>query len=99
MSKKKDLKRANEEIYTTKGLFAKYIKRYGIILLISAPIIFIFSYVMSTQFSWYNGAISFLFSLALLLLACLIGLVVFTKKDDKAAQNTTKEKERDPFAD
>ena len=99
MSKKKEIKQANDEIFSTKMFFAKYIKRYGITLLIVVPFILIFNYVMSRNIAGYDGTVSFFVSFTLLLLACLIALVIFTKRDDKKKKEATKEKERDPFAD
>ena len=99
MSKKKKLREANDEIFNTKMFFVKYIKRYGITLLIAVPIILVFNYVMSNNVEGYDGIVSFFVSLAFLLLACLIALVIFTKIDDKEKRESTKEKERDPFAD
>ncbi|MBR4003442.1 MAG: hypothetical protein IKI95_05255 [Clostridia bacterium] len=99
MSKKKQLRDAHEEMFSTKEFFIKYAKRYGIVLLITAPIILIVNYVLTQLIPGYLGTTSFFVSLALLLLGCFIGLVVFTKIDDKRKANATKESERDPFAD
>ena len=99
MSKKKQLKQANEEIFNIKNFFVKYVKRYGITLLIAVPIILVLNYVLSKNFLWYTGAVTFFVSFFLLLLACFIALIIFTKKDDKKKAESTPEKERDPFAD
>ena len=99
MSKKKKLREANEEILNTKDLFVKYAKRYGITLLIAAPIMMIINYILTTNFESYTGTLRFMCTLGMLLLACLIALVIFTKKDDKKKETATKESERDPFAD
>ena len=99
MSKKKQLKQANEEIFNIKNFFVKYIKRYGITLLIAVPIILALNYVLSKNFLWYTGAVTFFVSFFLLLLACFIALIIFTKKDDRKKAESTPEKERDPFAD
>jgi len=99
MSKKKKINNANKEIFNTKEFFVKYAKRYGITLLIALPIILCISYFLNKNFDWYDGTLSFFVSLALLLLACLISLVVFTKLDDKKEEKQSKEDERDPFAD
>lgn len=99
MSKKKQLKQANEEIFNAKNFFVKYAKRYGITLLIAVPIILVLNYVLSKNFSWFTGIVSFFISFLLLLLACFIALIIFTKHDDKKKKETTPEKERDPFAD
>ena len=67
--------------------------------MIVAPIILVLNYVLSKNVEGYGGVISFFVSFALLLLSCLIALIIFTKIDDKKKRESTKEKERDPFAD
>jgi len=99
MSKKKKLREANIEIFNTKEFFVKYAKRYGIVLLFSVPIIAVLNYVFVRVIKGYNGTVVFFASFAMLLFACLIGLIIFTKKDEKEKMNSSKEKERDPFAD
>lgn len=99
MSKKKQLKQAHEEIFSAKQFLIQSAKRYGIILLIVTPIMLFFNYYMSLTFEWYTSTLSFVVCLVMLLTACLIGLIIFTKKDDKKKQLSTKETERDPFAD
>lgn len=99
MSKKKKIKQAYKEAFNTKAVFIKYAKWYGITLLIAVPIIMVFNYIMSKEVAGYNGTVSFFVSFALLLLACFIALIVFTKLDDKKREQSTKESERDPFAD
>ncbi len=99
MSKKNKIDQANEEMFSIKNFFVKYAKRYGIVLLISVPIILVFNYIMSKNVPGYTGTVAFFVSFAMLLTACFIGLIYFTKKDDKEKLTTTKEKERDPFAD
>ena len=99
MSNKRKIREVNEEIFNTKNFFAKYIKRYGLTILIVAPIILVLNYVLSKNIEGYGGAISFFVSFALLLLSCLIALIIFTKIDDKKRSQSTKENERDPFAD
>ena len=99
MSNKKKLRQANEEIFNTKIFFAKNIKRYLITIAIAAPIILILNYTLSKNIDGYGGVVSFFVSFALLLLSCFIALIIFTKIDDKTKRESTKEKERDPFAD
>ena len=101
MSKKKKIKKINADVFSMKLFFAKNIKRYGITLLIAAPIVLIFNYIMYDIVEGYNETVVFFVSFAMLLLACLIALVVFTKIDDRKKQ---KEEEgeidsSDPFAD
>ncbi len=107
MSKKKKIdrdKQKQEQVnkkkyYDAKTLLLKYIKRYGIILLITVPILVIFNYIMSEEVAWFHGVVSFFINIGLLLLACLIGLVIFVKKDEKEERESSDEKKRDPFAD
>lgn len=99
MSKKKQLRDAHKEIFNTKQFLIQSAKRYGIILLIVTPIMLFFNYWMSISFEWYTSTLSFVVCLVMLLAACLIGLVIYTKQDEKKKQISTKETERDPFAD
>ena len=99
MAKNKKNNQQKKQIMTTTNLLATYCKRYGIILLISAPIILIFNFIMSREVSWYNETLSIVVTFFLLLLACFIGLIVFNKIDDKREREDTSEKHRDPFAD
>ena len=95
----KKLKKNKKKYQDARTLLLKYVKRYGIILLITLPILVIFNYIMSEEVPWFHGAASFFINIGLLLLACLIGLIVFIKKDDKEERESTEEKRRDPFAD
>ncbi len=101
MSKKKKIKRINEEIFSMKLFFAKNIKRYGITLLITAPIILVFNYIMYDMVQGYNETVVFFVSFAMLLFACLIALVVFTKIDDRKRKREEEGEidTSDPFAD
>ena len=99
MSKKRKIREANKEIFNTKEFFVKYAKRYGITLLIAVPIILFLSYFLYRNVEWYSDTLAFFVSLALLLLACLIYLIIFTKLDDKKEERQSKEDRRDPFAD
>ena len=100
MSKKKQLRDAHKEIFNTKQFLIQSAKRYGIILLIVTPIMLFFNYWMSiSSFEWYTPTLSFVICLVMLLTAWLIGLVIYTKQDEKKKQISTKETERDPFAD
>ena len=99
MSKKKKLQQANQELFNTKQFLAKNLKRYGIILLFAIPIMMVINYVLNKNVNWYTGAVSFFCNLAILLLVFLIGMVIFGKKDEKERENSSPEKERDPFAD
>ena len=102
MAKNKKLREEKRrEIFNTKTAFIKYAKRYGVILLCSFPIIMIITYILGINFSWYTTTVAFFASFAMLLLALLIGIIVYSKIDDKRAeeQEQNPEKRRDPFAD
>ena len=99
MKKDDEIGKRKRKINDTKGLLAKYCKRYGIILLIMLPIILVFNFIMSREVPGYTNVVSLFVTLVMLLLGCFIGLVIFSKMDDKKEQNSTKESERDPFAD
>lgn len=96
---KKLYEQKKKEAFNTKYTFVKYAKRYGIILLFSFPVMMVINYIVSINVSWYKGAVSFFCSFAMLLLALLIGLIVFYKIDEKKKNKVDPEKERDPFAD
>lgn len=98
-NKKKLYEVQRREAFNTKYVFVKYAKRYGIILLVSVPIILILSYILSTSLSWYTGSVAFFCGFAMLLFALLIGIIVFTKLDDRKKESSTQEDESDPFAD
>lgn len=87
-----------KERYDLKTQYMTYAKRYIIILLIAVPIIMFFCFFLSNEFGISSTAVVFI-TLALLLLALFIGIVVFTKKDEKKRLKASKESERDPFAD
>lgn len=97
--KKEKTKQVNKKIYTTKELLIRYAKRYLIVLAISVPIILITSYILSRIWSDYTGAVSFFGSFAMLLLACFLGVIYFTKKDDREKDDYDPEDDHDPFAD
>lgn len=99
MKKNDEIDNKRRQIYDTKTLLGRYCKRYGIILLIMAPIILVFNFIMSREVAGYTTIVSVFVTFAFILLGCLVGLVIFTKLDDKKEKNATKESERDPFAD
>lgn len=92
----KNKKKANpQDMFDAKIFFTKYIKRYGIVLLISFIPIVALNFLIS---KYVSTAVLVIIDIALLLLACFIGLVIFTKIEEKRDKNP-KPKERDPFAD
>ncbi len=97
---KKLYEKAKKEAFDTKYTFIKYAKRYGITVLCALPVMMIVNYVLNLNVSWYRGAVSFFISLAMLLFACLIAMIIFNKIDEKKRSTPQDpEKERDPFAD
>lgn len=99
MQSRKEREERNRVYHSAKSLLLKYIRRYFTVLLIATPIIAVFEYVMSEEVKWWSGLLSFTSSLVMVLLAILIGVIYFTKKDDREKRESTKERERDPFAD
>jgi hypothetical protein len=91
-------KRNDQDIFDSKIFFSRVIKRYGIILLISfVPLALLNYFVLKGAVSYTN---LILIDIAILLFACFIGLIVFTKIDKRNEEKPKlKEDERDPFAD
>ncbi len=84
-----------QDMFDAKIFFSKYIKRYGIILLIAiVPIALINIFLLKGL----SSTVIIVVDLALLLFACFIGLVAFTKIEEKR-ENNPKPKKHDPFAD
>lgn len=87
----------DQDIFDAKIFFSRVIKRYGIIILISFIPIALLNYFVLNNLSYTNIV---LIDIAILLFACFIGLMVFTKIDAKREEKPKlKEEERDPFAD
>lgn len=87
----------DQDIFDAKIFFSRVIKRYGIIILISFIPIALLNYFVLKNLSYTNIV---LIDIAILLFACFIGLMVFTKIDAKREEKPKlKEDERDPFAD
>lgn len=87
----------DQDIFDAKIFFSRVIKRYGIIILISFIPIALLNYFVLNNLSYTNIV---LIDIAILLFACFIGLMVFTKIDAKREEKPKlKEDERDPFAD
>lgn len=99
MSKKKDKLREKKIKYSIRDNIYSYLKKYAMIMLISIPIIFIVNYLLAIYVSGFNGAVVVFVTLCELILACFIGVIIFNKIEEKRMANSTKEKERDPFAD
>lgn len=93
----KKKKQQDQDIFDAKIFFSKIIKRYGIIILISFVPIALLNWFVLKKLSYTN---MILIDIAILLFACFIGLIVFTKIDAKREEKPKlKEDERDPFAD
>lgn len=97
MSKKKNVNK-RKEVYDMKSQMTIFAKRYVIILLICMPIIMFVNFVLGNELGLSTVAVVFI-TLALLLLSLLIGIIVFTKRDEKKREKQTPENSRDPFAD
>lgn len=90
-------KRNDQDIFDAKIFFSRVIKRYGIIILISFVPIALLNYFVLKDLGYTNIV---LIDIAILLFACFIGLLIFTKLDAKKENKPKlKEDERDPFAD
>lgn len=100
MSKKKDLKRAQQDVFDAKIFFTKMIKRYGITLLIATPIIIALNFLLGFLIPGYAGTVMTVGIFVMLLLAVFLALVIFNKKDKRDEEKPIDvNKERDPFAD
>ncbi len=90
-------KRNDQDIFDAKIFFSKVLKRYGIIILISFVPIALLNYFVLKNLGYTNIV---LIDIAILLFACFIGFLIFTKLDAKRENKPKlKEDERDPFAD
>ncbi len=98
---KKKKKASDQDIFDSKIFFAKIIKRYGIILLCAfVPLALLNYFVFGKNMLNLNQTNIVLIDIAILLVACIIGLFVFSYIDRKREENPKlKEDERDPFAD
>lgn len=100
MSKRKQYRQAQQEIFDAKIFYKKVLKRYGITLAIAVPIILAISLALSFLVPGYGGALEWIVIFVLLLLTMFISLVVFNNIDKKReSQPVDETKERDPFAD
>jgi len=103
MSKQdKERKRAgtqhNKDMFDSRLVLKKYLKRYGIVLLISLP--FLIGIGVGLSYTSLNMWVGVVLDIVFLLIACIIGLVIFNYTDRKKAERPKNpEKERDPFAD
>lgn len=97
MSKKRG-RNKRKEVYDMKSQMTVFAKRYVIILLICMPIIMFINFVLGSELGLSTVAVVFI-TLAFLLLALFIGIVIFTKRDEKRQQRQNSESSRDPFAD
>ena len=84
-----------QDVFDAKIFFTKYIKRYGIILLVSLVPIVAINFLLGKQL---KVGVLIVIDITLLLLACFIGLVIFTKIEEKREQKP-KPDLHDPFAD
>ena len=101
MSKRKQYRQAQQDVFDAKIFYVKVLKRYGIVLAITVPLIiavnFLLSYLMPEA---YQGAVVYVVIFVLLLLATFLTIVVSNNRDKKEEEKPIdKNKERDPFAD
>ena len=101
MSKRKQYRQAQQEVFDAKLFYAKVLKRYGIMLAITVPIIiavnFLLTYLMPET---YKGAVVYVVIFVMLLLGLFLTIVISNNRDKKEeAKPIDKNKERDPFAD
>ena len=96
MSKNKRNNR--KEVYDFKSQMTLFAKRYLIIVLIAMPIIMFINFILVNELGLSTVVVVFV-TIAFMLLALLIGIVIFTKREEKRKERATKESERDPFSD
>ena len=101
MSKRKRYRQTQQEVFDAKIFYAKVLKRYGIMLAITVPIIlavnFLLSYLMPDS---YQGAVVYVVIFVILLLALFLTIVISNHLDKKEDEKPIdRNKERDPFAD
>jgi amino acid permease len=99
MQKNSKNKKNQKMYYDEKTLLFRYLKRYGLVLLIATPFAVLFSYIMSQEVAGYTDIVAVFCTLAIVLFAFFIAMVVFNKKDKKEEEDDDPEKHRDPFSD
>ena len=93
----KNKKARDQDIFDAKIFFNKIIKRYLIIIAIAFVPLAILNYFVLKDLSYANIV---LIDIAILLLSCFVGLMIFSAIDKKNENKPKlKEEERDPFAD
>lgn len=96
--KQEEMTKKSEKIFVDrKTKIYQFLKRYGIIILISFPIILVLNLVLNRYVKGYTGVVSFFGALAMFVFACFLGLVIFTKIDKK--RENEEEDEHDPFSE
>ena len=96
---KEKVKMVNKRIFSTREQLLRYGKRYALVLAIASPVMIVLNYILGKVWSDYTGAVAFFGCFAMLLTSCLLGLVYYTKKDDREKQTYDPEDDHDPFAD
>ncbi len=97
MADKKKKKASDQDVFDVKIFYSKIIKRYLIIIAIAFVPVAILNYFVLKNLSAAN---MIMIDIAILLLACFIGIIIFSHIDKKNENKPRfKEDERDPFAD
>lgn len=99
MKKKKDSQGAQKRYYDSKTILIKYLKRYGLVLLIATVISMIFCYVMSEEVAGFTSIVAVFSTLAIVLASMLVGMIVYNKIDEKRDEKADSESGRDPFSE
>ncbi|NCB48178.1 MAG: hypothetical protein EOM55_00905 [Clostridia bacterium] len=99
MKNKKDRQAAQKRYYDTKSLMMRYVKRYGIVMIIATVISVIFCYIMSEEVAGFTSVEAVLSTLAIVLASLFVGIFVYNKIDEKEEERSDSENTRDPFSD
>lgn len=97
---KEKLRREREmQLIDNKLLFKRYAIRFLLIMAFAVPIAIVIDFIIEA-YTNLESWVYIIIDLGILLLACLIGLIIFNKIDERRAlKPKTKEDERDPFSD
>ncbi len=99
MNKKKDRQDAQKRFYDSKTLLMRYVKRYGIVILIATVISALFCYVMGQEVEGFTSIVAVFSTLAIVLASLLLGMIIYNKIDEKEEEKINAESERDPFSE
>lgn len=99
MSKKKDRQTAQKRYYDTKTLFVKYLKRYGIVMIVATVISMFFCYIMSQEVEGFTSVVAVFSTLTIVMASMLFGMMIYNKIDSRQDEKIDDENEHDPFRD